>query len=358
MHQSRRHGTLAEALRIAVLPLSLTLPMIAPATTALADEATGYSVGSSVQPADETGYYHRYRYPSRDFSGVEIPVEMREEDVAGMQVFVLSSSFDGDMSGRKKVLFVHGGAFVSQLSTEHLWFAANLAKATGAVIYLPSYPIANEYSDYSDTYPPMFELYKSISEQTPQERFLLMGDSAGAGLALGLCQLVDQTDGMQQPGLLMLISPWANVTVHAWDGLSDAAAAWAGGDARSQKTWQVSPTYGNMHGLNKVIIYNGEDDGLSESIEMLYRQLRGNNVDCQLVTTRNATHDYPYLLPRIEAIRTFNLICATITGRLSPQDNDMEWFETIQSISTFDNGWKSVSQAPKSISATPAYEGK
>lgn len=332
-------------------------PMLSPATMALADETNGYSVGSPVLPLDD-GYRHYYRYPSRDFSDVAVPVEMREEDVAGMQTFILSTSFEGDMSAKKKILFIHGGAFVSQLSTEHLWFAANIAKATGAVVYLPSYPTANAYSDYSDTYPPMFELYQSISEQTPPERFFLMGDSAGAGMALGLCQLVNQTEGTQQPGLLLLISPWANVTVQAWEGLSAAAEAWAGGGTRSQKTWQASPTYGNMSGLNRVIIYNGEDDGLSESIEMLYHQLRGNNVDCQIVTARNAPHDYPYLLPRIEAIRTFNLICATVSGRLSPQDNDMEWIETIQGVNAFDNGWKSVSKAPTPVASSPAYEGK
>lgn len=347
------HNSIARAV---ALSLSASMAMaIVPTTTAMAEEATGYSVGEPVEYEEGEEHYHYYSYQSRDFSVAPVSVELKEEDVAGMQVFILANSFEGDMSHQKKILFVHGGAFVTQLTTEHLWFAANIAKATDAVVYLPAYPIANEYTDYSDTYPPMTELYRAISDQTPQERFFVMGDSAGAGLCVGLCQQAAK-DGMQQPSNLILISPWTNVTVQPWEELGAAAQTWAGSTSQ-QKNWKVSPTYGDMGGLHKVTIYNGEDDGLAESIEMLYRQMRGNNVDCQLVSTRNAGHDYPYLLPRLEAIRTFNLICTSITGRLSPQDNDMEWFETV-GASAFDNGAQSTSPEPKAISPTAIYKGR
>jgi len=314
-----------------------------------------------VSHGGDAGYArpHRYSYPSRDFDTDGLPVEMREEDVAGMQVFILANSFDGDLSDKKKILFVHGGAFVSQLTTEHLWFAAHIAKATGAVVYLPAYPVANESSNYLATYPPMFDLYRLISEQTPEQNFFVLGDSAGAGLSIGLCQLVAQTptEGLKQPENLILISPWANVTVQPWEELSGAANVWAG-DGESQKTWKVSPTYGNMSGLRRATLYNGEGDGLANSIEMLYHQLRGNNVDCQLISMRNADHDYPYRLPSEAAIKSFNLICSSVTGKLSPQDNDMTWMEIIPEVNSFDNGYKNMSQTPKAVTQSPAYEGK
>lgn len=325
---------------------------------AVAEEATGYSVGTPVESSgvDDGEGPHEYAYPSRSTDIGGLPVEMREEDVSGMQVLVLSSSFDGDLSGKRKVLFVHGGAFVSQLTTDHIWLASYIAKATGAVVYLPSYPVADDHTDYRDTYPPMFDLYRRISEQTNPEDFFVFGDSAGAGLAMGLCQLVSQTDGMRQPANLILVSPWANVSEQPWDGLGDAADAWSGGDS-SQHDWQVSPVYGQMRGLSRVTIYNGEKDGLSDSIEKLYRQLRGNNIDCQLIEEHDAIHDYPYLLPRPEAIRAFNLICSSIAGRVSPQDNDMTWDETLPESRSYDNGHRDAAKVPKSVGKSPAYEG-
>lgn len=330
--------------------------------TALADEATGYSVGTPVPSYDEDGdlRWHTYSYPSRTLTAEAVdalPVQMREEDVAGMQVLVLARSFEGDLSGSRRILFIHGGAFVSQLTTEHIWLAARFAKATGAVVYLPAYPVANDYTDYTDTYPPMFELYRRVCEQAPDGGFFVLGDSAGAGLAIGLCQLVAQTDGMRQPDNLILASPWANVTVQPWEGLSGAATAWAG-SADAQRTWQVSPTYGRMDKLRRVTIYNGENDGMSESIQMLYHQLRGSNVDCQIVNEHDSTHDYVYLLPRDDACRAFNLICASITGRLSPQDSDMTWVDAIDAAGSFDNGRRGASPSPKSVSGTPAYDGR
>lgn len=355
-----RHDTARAKLTLALGIALATLPTL-PLNPALAEEASGYSVGTPVQHEDEDGYYirHRYSYPSRDFTAEGLPVEMREEDVAGMQVFILADSFDRDLSDKKKVLLIHGGAFVGQLTTEHLWFAAQIAKATDSVVYLPAYPVANENSNYLATYPPMFDLYRLISEQTPEESFFVLGDSAGAGLAMGLCQLVAQTptEGLRQPANLILISPWANVTVQPWEGLSGAADVWAGA-GESQKTWKVSPTYGNMSGLRRVTIYNGENDGLADSIEMLYHQLRGNNIDCQLVSMRNADHDYPYRLPGAEAMKSFNLICSSITGRLSPQDNDMTWTEILPEVKSFDNGYKNMSRQPKAVTQSPAYEGK
>lgn len=352
-----RHKTFAGRAILLALAVMAQTTLACPPATALAEEPSGYSVGTPVEHTDdEWDYPHRYSYPSRDFSTEGLPVEMREEDVSGMQVFILANSFEGDLSGKKKVLLVHGGAFVNQLTTDHLWFAAHIAKATGAVVYLPAYPIANESSSYRSTYPPMFDLYRFVSEKSGPGNFFVLGDSAGAGLAIGLCQLVSQTEGLEQPANLILISPWANVSIQPWDGLEGAADAWAGDG--SQKAWQVSPIYGSMGGLRRVTIYNGEADGLADSIEMLYHQLRGNNVDCQLISMRNAVHDYAYLLPRDEAIKTFNLICSSITGRLSPQDNDMTWMETIAEVKSFDNGYKNKARTPKALASSPAYEGK
>ena len=341
---------------IAKIILAFAIALMTP-TIAMADEASGYSVGTPVASSEETGYTHYYAYPSRDFTGINTSVEMREEDVEGMQVFILSKSFEGDMSGRNRILFLHGGAYVGQLNTEHVWFASNIAKATGAIVYLPAYPTAGNGRNYTTTYPPMEDLYRAISDPIPPEHFFVMGDSAGGGLAVGLCQTAAQM-GMKQPRNMILLSPWADVTVQPWESLVGAATIWAGSDsAQQQKNWRVSPTYGDMRGLHHVTIYNGETDGLSKSIEMLYHQMRGNNVDCQLITARNMGHDYPYLLPRAEAIRTFNLICASVMGRLSPQDNDMEWIETV-SASAFDNGRKNSAPSPKAISSSPLYEGK
>ena len=274
--------------------------------------------------AARTGMPDSYAYPFVDVNAYHPLVPAYETAVAGMQVIVLVPEQPAE--GRS-LMFVHGGAYVAQLQEEHMWLASSIARATGAVVYIPVYPLASATTSYTDTYPPMVELYRRLVADGGEKGLTLFGDSAGAGLATGICEHGAE-ERLPQPERLILLSPWANVTEQPWMGLDVAANAWSGQTGGGgQRQWQVSPVYGNVSVLDKVTILNGELDGLASSIQAFYHQLRGNNVDCTLVSEPGEIHDYAYMVGRSASQRAFNLICSIVSGEAAGADG--EWSETL-----------------------------
>lgn len=265
-----------------------------------------------------------YAYPSVDVAAYHPYVPAYEASVAGMQVVVLVPE---GATGERSLMFVHGGAYVAQLQEEHMWLASSIAEATGAVVYIPVYPLASATTDYEDTYPPMVELYRRLVADGGEKGLTVFGDSAGAGLATGICEHGAE-DGLPQPSHLVLLSPWANVTEQPWMGLDVAADAWSGQQGGGgQRQWQVSPVYGDVSVLGRVTILNGELDGLSKSIKAFYHQLRGSNVDCMLVSEPGEIHDYAYMTGREAACRAFNLICSIVSGEAA--GDGREWADVL-----------------------------
>lgn len=265
----------------------------------------------------------------QEFPGVWVPGEIlgmpvSQAWVQGMQVIVIdgdgASTTSMPASG-KSVMLLHGGAYRDRLPMRDVWLAALVARATGATAYVPAYPVSSDGYGWSDAYQPVIDLYGRIVAGGDGSDVTVIGVSSGGGLAVGLCE-VASSYGIPQPAMLELVSPWVDISVQPWDGLADAAAAWAGGWGVALRDPAVSPIYGDVSRLGRVTIYDGGQDGLSGSIEGFHYQLRGRNVDSTLVMEREMGHCYPYLLPRSEASAALSLMCAGISGEALPMSDD------------------------------------
>ena len=76
---------------------------------------------------------------------------------------------------------------------------------------MPDYPLAPQYN-YEDAFNMVLPLYEKILEKVKQENLILMGDSAGGGIALALSEKLGEED-FSQPQELILLSPWIDVTM-------------------------------------------------------------------------------------------------------------------------------------------------
>lgn len=106
---------------------------------------------------------------------------------------------------QKVILYQHGGSYTTNLTTTYWDFFSDIVKDTGATIIIPDYPVTPTYY-YQDVFDMMLPLYEEVINKVGFDNLIVMGDSAGGGLSLALCQEAGEK-GLEQSSRLILISP-------------------------------------------------------------------------------------------------------------------------------------------------------
>ncbi len=180
-----------------------------------------------------------------------------------------------------KILYIHRGGYVFDLVRPHWKIIGALAKATGAKVVVPIYPLAPE-ATFRQGYALMEDLWLEITREGMP--VAMAGDSAGGGLTMALAQCIRNAD-LKRPAGLLLFSPWLDVQIDEplqveiqphdpmlyATGLRKAGALWAAGeDPRSP---EISPIYGEMKDLPPVAIFTGSSDILMADARRLRDRL-------------------------------------------------------------------------------------
>ena len=186
----------------------------------------------------------------------------------------------------RATLYLHGGGYTLGSRRTHRALAVHLAGATGAPVYALDYRLAPE-----DPYPAAVEdcvaavaaLFDSGLEPS---RVAIIGDSAGGGLALATAiHLRDH--GGPLPGVLGLISPWADLTLDHLEAvpndpmlrrewLEACAPAYAGELDRADPA--VSPALADLAGLPPMVVHAGSDEILLGDAERIVKRARAAGV--------------------------------------------------------------------------------
>ncbi|GAA5316365.1 MAG: alpha/beta hydrolase [Candidatus Pelagadaptatus aseana] len=196
--------------------------------------------------------------------------------INGHQVFTLSPN---NKPAQKVILYLHGGAYVHNFTKQHWGFIEDLLDTLDCSVIAPDYPLAPE-NTYQETSTFLEKLYLEIIEQTAPENLIIMGDSAGGGMALALVQTIKQM-GLPQPSQLFLLSPWLDITMTNPElaeiekrdpfldinGLLLAGKAYAGNESPTH--YQLSPIYGELEGLGQISIFSGTHDILYADAKQL-----------------------------------------------------------------------------------------
>ena len=103
------------------------------------------------------------------------------------------------------VLFLHGGAFYSNITQGHWCLIDKLIQLSSASFVVPDYPLAPENSCI-DVIAFLEKLYSLIINEFTDRKIAIIGDSAGGGLALSLSMKL-QSVNMLQPQKIILFSP-------------------------------------------------------------------------------------------------------------------------------------------------------
>ena len=239
----------------------------------------------------------RYTIPQ----SVTLEVSANEELVSGCQVFHLNRRPIND----RVVIFIHGGCYITQPTPDHWKFVDTIAHRTRAEVIMPLYPLAPVHG-VEEAFSFLEKVYRSAVEKYGASNVTIMGDSCGGGIAAGFTEHLP-TLGLEQPGHLILISPWVDATLRNPDiipyekvdpilgvqGLQKLGLTWAKGlDAFD---YRVSPVNGEVRVLRNATVFVGTREVFYPDARLFYDRINATGVHAELYVGRGLNHDYPLL---------------------------------------------------------------
>lgn len=163
------------------------------------------------------------------------------------------------------LLHLHGGGFVVGSAKAHRYFAGQIAAHAHVRSFVPDYRLAPEHrfpaalDDAQRTYAALAEDHASV---------ILVGDSAGGGLALSLLGARPH----RAPRAAVALSPWTDLALTGEslrtradadpyitsEGLAASAGRYLG--SHDPRDPRASPLHGDLSGLPPVLIHVGDDE--------------------------------------------------------------------------------------------------
>jgi len=209
----------------------------------------------------------------------------------------------------RSVLYVHGGGYVQGSIASYLGMAGRVARAVDGRVLLFEYRLAPEHpfpaalDDACDAYDWL------VNGGVPAKDIVVMGDSAGGGLALAtLLRLRDE--GRAMPGACVCFSPLADFEASgdsAKPGAVDdpmipaaaipiAGGIYAPGQLRNPL---VSPVFGDLTGFPPLLIFVGTREVLLDDSVRLKQRATQAGVDATLVVEEGLIHAWPFFGPHL-----------------------------------------------------------
>lgn len=211
-------------------------------------------------------------------------------------------------TSRLRLLYLHGGAFVFEITRYHWDLIAELAERLGAVVTVPIYPLAPEHR-FDAIFGMAMAVYRGMLDEVAASDIAFVGDSAGGNMAL-VATMISAEQGLPGPAAHVLISPGVDVSltnpeiheyakVDPWlaiPGGLEAVELYAPGLERTD--WRISPIFGDLSVLPPMLLLTGTRDLLHPDGVMFAAKARAAGVDVELVVEKGMMHVWPLLVTR------------------------------------------------------------
>jgi acetyl esterase/lipase len=222
-----------------------------------------------------------------------------EEEHLGRKIWTISPR---ESEPDTIIFFLHGGAYYANMTKHHWRFIEQLLNCKLAIMIVPDYPLAPE-STCKDVYQFLDTVYAKLISDHTSKHIVLMGDSAGGGLALGFAQAIKK-DNIKQPEQIILFSPWLDVSMTNPDiakveksdkilsvkGLKTAGKKYAGN--LDLTDYRVSPIYGDLSNLGRISIFIGTNEVFIADARKLRKLMEDRNIEFSYYEYPDLFHDW------------------------------------------------------------------
>lgn len=233
-------------------------------------------------------------------------------------------------STRRRAVYVHGGAWINEITGFHWRLIAELSDTTGTEITVPVYPLVpRPEATAKAVVTRIADLTTDLTESVGGRNVALLGDSAGGTIALSVAQLL-HSRGAESPRDVVLISPVIDMTftdpeiyrIEPSDPWLDVPGPRAVGER-----WRgeldiadplVSPVNGPLDGVGRISLFTGTRDITHADAITLKRKARREGHPIDVYRASGMLHVYPLLpIPEGAAARS---VIAGILRRDATED--------------------------------------
>jgi acetyl esterase/lipase len=230
----------------------------------------------------------------------------------------------------RHILYLHGGGYVSGSPALYRHFTWRVATAARARVLAIDYRLAPEHpfpAALDDAFAACRWLLRGKADP---RRTVVMGDSAGGGLALALLLRL-RDGGHPLPAAAVALSPWTDLALTSASLVRNAgsdpmlavadtrlfAGCYLGGfDPRHP---YASPVYGNPAGLPPTLIHVGSDEILHDDAVRMAKTMRAAGCDAEIEVWPRMPHVWHLLAPAIpEAAKAIAHVSAFMDRMLPP----------------------------------------
>ncbi|MFJ8862412.1 alpha/beta hydrolase fold domain-containing protein [Streptomyces sp. NPDC102451] len=213
----------------------------------------------------------------------------------------------------RHAVYLHGGAWINEITGHHWRLIARLAAAGGTRIVVPIYPLAPQ-GTAATVVPRAAELLRGLAVEHGAEQVSVIGDSAGGQIALSAGLL------LRREGIVLrrtvLISPALDLRLGnpeiddveprdpwlARPGLREAIDLWRADLPLDDM--RVSPLLTDLAGLGPLAVFSGTVDITYPDVRLLVSRAREAGVEVDFHEARGMVHVYPLLpIPEGRAAR-------------------------------------------------------
>lgn len=254
----------------------------------------------------------RRRQTHRPPPRVVTRMNILERTVHGFPVYEVEPR-NRTLSG-KRILYLHGGAYVFEITPFHWALIAELAERLGVHVTVPIYPLAPEH-DFHAIFGMAQAVYEDVLAETPAENIAFVGDSAGGNMSVVLAMMAAEA-GLPAPSRLVLVSPGLDMTlsnprtreverIDPWLGIPgglEAIRLYAPG--MDLADWRISPLYGNLSALPRTLLFCGSRDLLTPDSLLFAEKARAAGVDIEVYHGEGMIHVWPLIdMPEARSAR-------------------------------------------------------
>lgn len=220
-------------------------------------------------------------------------------------------SLTKDARAHDRVIFyLHGGGFWQQPTLFHYHFLAKLADKLQAQVVMPIYPKIPVFTA-QDINQMVLDVYRRLCQKYSKDtQIIMMGDSAGGGLALAMLEQLTKLN-LPQPRQAFLFSPWLDVRtddpqmklIQPNDHLLKIADLQLRGRLYAEKldnSVLTRPLLGDLSNLPPIVAFTGTHDILNVDAQKLQKRATETNSNIAVVTYAQMDHDF-ILFPIPEA---------------------------------------------------------
>ena len=219
--------------------------------------------------------------------------------IAGRNCYTISSAYEPDTH----IVFLHGGAYKYPSTFFHWVLLDNLLTDIPCEATFVDYPLAPKYT-CGENVETVMEIYERLFEPECKKKIVLMGDSAGGGLALVMAQLIKARGIRPRPAKIVMLSPWLDISMETPipEELQEADLMLDRGELRESgleyagaldpKDPMCSPFYGDSKSVGEMALFIGTKDILYIDAARFRQKAKEEGYDLTFYEYEDMQHDW------------------------------------------------------------------